>query len=289
MSSNFENAILTPIIPFLFTLFVFGLTRLLDYRREQLRIRRDLIRSEIFVKKWLELIELQVVKQIDTITKLLDNFKQNKFENFVQFNLMSEKLSIISSKERLILFAINRGGDFKKMSTHYYEFEIYAENLKGLQNNIEKAFGYSRTAILEIFAEWDECMHDLNDSIDHLLLPMPENEEVKVILDELNLIVSSLSGNVGIPIPVLKKQLIDPVDNLLNRLYLLRKYDDLFYLTSKTIRKLNILVIKYNNAKETSINQFEELSSSLASNVLKIKNIGSEIFNFKLKYFLTLK
>ena len=280
---------LTLFLPFLFTLFVFGLTRFLDFRRVQLQIKKELIRNQIFVNKWIEWVDAQVVKQIKHLNSLVENLKSDKFENFTQINLHYDKLSLISSKDRLSLFCINRKGDENKLTSTFFEFENNAEQLNSTQRNLEKAFDYYRKSIFKVFEEWDENMHDLNESIDRLILSPQENTKIKLIIQELLNLVRSHIGKNGIPIPQLKISLIDPTSNLLAQLYNIREPDDFFFLSGRTIRKLNVLTTEYKNSKVTALKQFNDLSNSLSETIFKLKAANTEISKCKMKYFLLLK
>ncbi len=288
-NSDIEINWLLVLLPFLFALFLFALTRFVDFLKSQYRIKNEVIRNQLYFSIWIGFIEPQIQKQNERLRILVEQVQNDTFENLIQINLHIDKLKEVSSKERLNAFYTNRKGNKEDKIKSYYALEHLTDYLQGKQKHLEHVFEINKKALFEISDQWNVEMHRFNDLIGRLIMENHKEVAPNVLINQLINVVSDNKFNTSTKIPNLIEGLIRPTTEIVSKFYETIPKDELFYSLGETVRKLYLCSHKYLSFKTTAISNFSTLSDELTTAMEKLKQAASKANGYELKPVFLLK
>ena len=110
-------------LPFIFTLFMFVVARIVEHVNSKFRIKKDIKRIKDYFYLWIELIQPQIKEQVRRLLSHSKQIENNVFENLVSISIHIAKLKEISTTDKVHAFYTNLSGNFQDKNRAYFELE----------------------------------------------------------------------------------------------------------------------------------------------------------------------
>lgn len=276
-------------LPFIFTLFIFWLTRLTEHLNNKFRIRDEIIRVHDYYNLWIDLIHPQIEMQVDRLQLLANDIENDKFQNFITNLIHAEKLEEISSMDRVKAFYTNLSGNSKDRVQAYFELEHSGKRIQIAHSQVNRVFEINRSAYFDILNEWDTEMYKFNDIVGRILMHgLSQEQDNRELLDLLSIIQNPIIKNGG-SILFLSEELVKPTSDILTRYYQIKNKDEQFYKITDIIRRLNVCTRKYSEFKKSAILNLNFVKSELNDSFLSLNDSIMKINKFKIKALFFLK